>query len=332
MRLGAACLCLFVAAAPAFAQSSAARAAQTASADLAEAAALLTESDGARDRVSALTKTVQAFETGLGALRSGMRQLHLARAEIEAELSGTDAKVQRLLGALMLAETQTRAVDPTHPQGPLASARASMMMADVVPALQTQADALRARIEEIERLRILQAGAEETLRKGLDGVRTARAELAQAIADRTASDVATDVATLEALVNGADTLDGFAASLISTVESATGNFADLRGTLTLPTRAKILHGFQQPDANGRRRPGLTVSVPARSLVTAPTAGTLRYAGPLLDLGDVAILEPEQGTLIVYAGFGQALGTAGDILAVGGHWALCPARTRGLTRF
>ncbi|MEM9343346.1 MAG: peptidoglycan DD-metalloendopeptidase family protein [Pseudomonadota bacterium] len=305
MRWFAACLCLLLGSSPAFAQPTAAQAAEAAAADLAQAAALLTSAEGARDRVSALTETVQAFEAGLGALRSGMRQVHLARTALEAELAGTDAKVHRLLGALMSAETQTRVVDPTHPNGPLASARASMIMADILPALQNEADGLRARLDELERLRLLQSGAEATLREGLDGVRTARAELAAAIADRTAGEAATDDATLQALVNSADTLDGFASSLASSEAVETASIAGLKGTLQLPHGATLLRD---------QRPGLTLSVPAQTLVIAPVAGTLRYAGPLLDLGDVAILEPEQGTLIVYAGLGQAFGQAGDILS------------------
>ena len=59
------------------------------------------------------------------------------------------------------------------------------------------------------------------------------------------------------------------------------------------------------------------------MVTAPAPGTLRYAGPLLDLGEVSILEPEQGTLLVYAGLGQAFGMAGDILAAGAPLGFMP---------
>lgn len=294
-----------------------------AAADLKRAATSLAAADGARDRVAALTETVQAFEDGLAALRTGMRQVHAAKTAQEAELAAKDDALQHLLGALMSAEVQTRVVDPTHPQGPLASARASMIIADVLPALQEEALTLRARLEELERLRLLQTGAEATLRDGLTGVRMARAELSRAIADRTGSNAGTDTATLQALVNSADTLDGFAASLASSATDQSGAFAALEGTLPLPRDAVVVGRFQETDDDGVRRPGLTVSVPKRSLVTSPVAGTLRYAGPLLDLGEVAILEPEQGTLLVYAGLGHALGSAGDILRPGAPLGFMP---------
>ncbi|PHR05828.1 MAG: peptidase M23, partial [Sulfitobacter sp.] len=57
----------------AFAQSEAADQARRAMADLETASAALAAADGARDRVKALTQTIQAFEVGLGAMREGLR-------------------------------------------------------------------------------------------------------------------------------------------------------------------------------------------------------------------------------------------------------------------
>ena len=49
-------------------------------------------------------------------------------------------------------------------------------------------------------------------------------------------------------------------------------------------------------------------------MTAPTEATLRYVGPLLDVGNVVMLEPRPGTLFVFAGLGVTYGQAGDIIA------------------
>ena len=54
----------------------------------------------------------------------------------------------------------------------------------------------------------------------------------------------------------------------------------------------------------------------RALVTTPWPATIRYAGPLLDMGEVAVLEPEPGVMVVLAGMGRALGRAGDIVRAG----------------
>ena len=63
-----------------FAQTEAAEQARRAMADLEAASAQLDAADGARDRVQALTQTIQAFETGLGAMREGLRQAAINEA------------------------------------------------------------------------------------------------------------------------------------------------------------------------------------------------------------------------------------------------------------
>ena len=51
----------------------------------------------------------------------------------------------------------------------------------------------------------------------------------------------------------------------------------------------------------------------RALVTSPTAATIRYLGPLLELGNVVILEPQSGMLFVRAGLDQVFGEVGQVI-------------------
>ena len=70
------------------------------------------------------------------------------------------------------------------------------------------------------------------------------------------------------------------------------------------------------DAAGIERPGVILATRPQALVTAPAAATLRFAGELLDYGQVAILEPAPDVLIVLAGLGEVYGEAGQILPEG----------------
>jgi murein hydrolase activator len=72
----------------------------------------------------------------------------------------------------------------------------------------------------------------------------------------------------------------------------------------MPVPGTVLRGFNEPDAGGVRRPGLTLAAPPMSLVTAPAPAEVRYAGPFLDYGYVVFLEPAPETLIVIAGMQQ----------------------------
>jgi len=162
----------------------AAEAARLAAAKLDVAARNLDAAESARDRVAALTETVQAFEDGLEALRDGVRRASLREAQLVRDLQARDAEVANLLGVL---QSMSRAPAPTallHPAGPMGTARAGMIVADVAPALNMRAAELRAKLEEVHTLRLLQQNAAETLAKGLQGAQEARAELSQAISDR----------------------------------------------------------------------------------------------------------------------------------------------------
>jgi septal ring factor EnvC (AmiA/AmiB activator) len=98
--------------------------------------------------------------------------------------------------------------------------------------------------------------------------------------------------------------------------SAAATFQSAKGSLPLPVAGRILRGYDQPDAAGIKRPGLVLATEPGALMTAPWAATLRYVGPLLDYGNVMILEPAGDTLMVLAGMDQVYGAAGDIVQAG----------------
>ncbi|MES2541235.1 MAG: peptidoglycan DD-metalloendopeptidase family protein, partial [Pseudomonadota bacterium] len=70
----------------------------------------------------------------------------------------------------------------------------------------------------------------------------------------------------------------------------------------------------EADATGVRRPGITLATQPRALVTAPWPATIRYRGPLLDYGNVMILEPGDGYLLVLAGMETLYGEVGEVVA------------------
>ncbi len=320
IRAGLAAALLALAPAPARAAADPVAAAQAASDALAHAAELLAESDGARDRVKALTVTVQAYEEGLVALREGMRQAALRERAIQSRFGAEEEQLTRLLGALLSMQTSPESLVLLHPDGPLANARAGMLLADVTPAINSRVTALRDELEELETLRQLQEAAAATLRAGLDKVQEARTALSQAISDRAipADLSADDAATLRDLVNSADTLQGFATTLttIAGTADAPGGLSDRMGQMPAPATGVVLAAYDKPDAMGTRRPGVVLATAPLALVTAPHPATVRYAGPLLDLGMVAILEPEAGYLLILSGMDRVFAREGAVLDAG----------------
>ena len=306
----------------AFAQSEAADQARRAMADLETASAALAAADGARDRVMALTQTIQAFEVGLGAMREGLRQAAINEAQLSKKLASRDGEVAQLLGVLQSMGGNPSPTLFLHPQGPVGTARAGMLLAELTPALNSRADALRNDLDEVQMLRTLQADAAMRLQEGLTEVQRARTDLNQAMANRTdlPKRFTEDPVRTAILISTSETLSGFASGLSEMtsdqIDPAPVDFDGQIGSLALPVQGVVLRRANETDAAGVTRPGLILATRPRAIVTSPTAATIRYTGPLLDLGNVVILEPRANTLFVLAGLDVVYGTAGQVISSG----------------
>ncbi|TNC51504.1 peptidase M23 [Rubellimicrobium rubrum] len=313
-------------------EASTAEAAAQAAQGLREAARMLEQANGARDRLAALTGTVRAYEDGLALMRDTLRRVAVERARLESDLNADRAEVGRLLGALQSMSQTPEPVMMLHPTGPLGAARAGMMLADVTPALQAKAEELRAKVAALTEIEQAQNEAATTLREGLSNVQTARANLAAAAADRTELPLAytEDPVATALLMASTNTLDAFAAGLAQTIDERIATPPDeataRMGTLPLPVEGEILRRPGEADAGGITRPGLVIATEPRALVSLPVTATLRFRGPLLDYGTVAILEPAPGTLFVVAGLAQVFGNAGEVLPEGAPLGLMGGET------
>ncbi|WP_170394665.1 murein hydrolase activator EnvC family protein [Ruegeria arenilitoris] len=317
---------------PVHAQTDPSTAALNAVQMLEDASVALTEAESARDRVRALTETIQAYEAGLTAMREGLRRAATREAQLTTELRSREDEIAQLLGVLQTIETTAPPVLMLHPSGPLGSARAGMMLSEVTPGLNARAQELAHDLQEVQTLRQLQQSAADTLTEGLTGVQTARTKLSTAIADRTDLPVrfVEDPVRTAILISSTETLEGFASGLseISEGEIAETN-ADIsqrKGEVALPAQGVVLHRAGDTDAAGVKRPGVVVGTRPRAIVTSPTAATIRYRGPLLDLGNLVILEPQPGLLFVFSGLQEVYGDPGQVIPEGTPVGLMPGET------
>lgn len=321
MRL-AALLTAALVAAPALGQSDPALLARSAANDLERAQIALQDAEGARDRVAALTQVIRAYEEGLQALREGLRRARIRETAIRQRFDAESGRLSQLLGVLQAIQATQGPALLLHPSGPVDTARAGMVLAEVTPALRAEAEALRATLEEVAVLRGLQESALDTLQTGLAGVQRARTDLAQAISDRRdlPRRFLSDPEALRRLIESAETLEGFASGLAALAPEEDGpllpRFSDARGQLPLPVTGRVLRRFGETDAAGITRPGLVIATAPRALVTTPWPATIRYRGPLLDYGNVMILEPGSDYLLVLAGMAEVYGADGEVLPAG----------------
>jgi len=306
----------------AHAETDPATAARAAAERLNNAAQLLDNADGARNRVKALTETVHAYEEGLQALRQGLRRAAIREETLTRELQSRETEISELLGVLQNMSASPSPVLLLHPSGPVGTARSGMIMADVTPALTQKAQALRNQLEEVSILRALQQSAVDKLQDGLTGAQLARAALSQAISDRTdlPKRFTADPVKTGLLIASTETLEGFASGLsqiaVDEVDGSLPGIEHRKGALPLPVRGRILRRAGEPDAAGITRPGVVMVTRPHAMVSTPAAATIRYRGALLDYGNVIILEPEAGLLLVFAGLEQVYGEIGEVLPGG----------------
>ncbi len=317
---------------PATAQNAASDAALAAAEQLAQASVALNEAESARDRVRALTETIQAYEAGLSAMRDSLRRAALREAQLTAELRAREDDVAQLLGVLQTIETTAPPVLMLHPSGPLGAARTGMMLSEVTPGLNARAQSLAKDLHEVQTLRQLQKSATDTLTEGLTGVQDARTQLSTAIADRTnlPKRFVEDPVRTAILISSTETLEGFASGLSEISEGeipdSDGDISAQKGDIALPTRGIVLHRAGETDAAGVTRPGVVLGTRPRALVFSPTAATIRYRGPLLDLGNLIILEPQPGLLFVFSGLQEVYGQAGEVIPEGTPVGLMPGES------
>ncbi len=311
--------------APAAAQSDPAENARAAMEALDTAALKLREAEKSRDRVAALTETVQAYETGLAAMREGLRRATIREASIRGVFEAESGRLAQLLAVLQRIEAAPEPSLLLHPDGPTGTARSGMILSDVAPALQKEAMALKSALQEVAVLRALQESAVGVLEEGLTGAQEARTRLSQAISDRTdlPRRFTANPEAMQTLITSSETLEAFASGLMTVeldgVEEVISapDFTAARGDLDMPVLGTVLRRFDQADAAGIRRPGWVIATRPKAIVTTPWPATIRYLGPLLDYGNVMVLEPGEGYLLVLAGLDQLYGQLGEVLPKGG---------------
>lgn len=309
---------------PALAQAGSdvpAEGARQAADDLRGAVEALNAAKGARDRVAALTRTIRAYESGLGALRDGLRRAAIREREIAAEFEAKRDRIGQLLAVMATMESGEVPLSLLHPGGPEGTVRSALILSAVTPALQAEARALQERLQEVADLRRLQTEAADTLGRGLTAAQEARTALSQAMQDRTdlPRRFLEDPEELKELLASVETLDGFASGLIemeTDVSAPMEDFGAAKGSLPLPVYGTLLRRAGEADAAGIVRPGILIATRPAALVTAPWPATIRYRGPLLDYGNVMILEPAAGYLLILAGLGTVYGDTGDVVDAG----------------
>ena len=301
------------------------------------ATADLKNAKNAKKRIKSLSQAIQSYEETLAILRISVRDLALQQAQLQGVLDQNENEIMQFLGVLATVQKTPIAGQILHPSGPLATARSGMIISDIVPILQENVNQLRDQLVVLKQLSETQFKAQSSLQTGLLELQKAHSNLGRAIANRDdlPKRFITDPEKLEILIKASKDLETFAASVQSIAISETSvslpSVSDRKGHLKLPVRGKILGKFNEADTSGIKRSGIILATNPKAIVISPTAATIRYLGPLLDYGNVAILEPQNGLLFVFAGMDTVYGEIGQVIPALSPIGLMPSQSNEVDR-
>jgi septal ring factor EnvC (AmiA/AmiB activator) len=271
---------------------------------------------------------------------------------IRQSLAGRRAVLAEVLGALQRMGLNPPPAILVTPEDALASVRSAIVLGAVVPGLRKETEALVADLTELtrlsasiedERARLTAAfteqlaekkklellvvekqrlrtehetalSAEQSRSEELAGKAKSLKELIAALEKQAAEAEKARVAAAERRQRQ----DELAALPVPEENrlAPVVPFPSLKGKLPLPVAGKFSRRFGGKDGNGGVMQGDTVATQSAAIVTAPSDGSVLYAGPFRSYGQLLILNAGDGYHIVLAGMSRISAVSGQAVLAG----------------
>lgn len=292
-----------------------------------------------------LSQDIEDITDRVGALKT-------QEAGIKDSLAGRREVLAEVLGALQRMGLNPPPAILVTPEDALSSVRSAIMLGAVVPGLRKETEALVADLTELSRI----AASIEDERARLSeafGEQLAEKERLELLATEKQRLQAEHETALDAEQKRSEELAGKAKSLkelIAALEkeaaeaekarlaeaeqeqrrdelaalpvpeanqlAAAAPFQSLKGQLALPVTGRFSGRFGDKDGNGGVMQGDTVATQSGSIVTAPSDGSVLYAGPFRSYGQLLILNAGDGYHVVLAGMSRISVVSGQSVLAG----------------
>ena len=268
-------------------------------------------------QLTELNAVTAAGEQGARDRRSRLEALNAREAQLRAEMGKSQAGLARLLGALELYRREPPPALLVSPRSAQDAVRAAILIRAVEPELHQRAAVLKARAEELQRLRRGIVAANEDLMTSESTLAENRAELERSIREKSAVERQLD-ADVADYGRRADLLTGQLRALGASLRGPAAP-AGLNGPLSsllAPAQGALTRRFGQIAAGDRRSDGLTWRTAPGAIVKAPAGGLVEFSGPLKDGEGVLIMNLGGGYRVVLAGMDRIAAPAGRMVPAG----------------
>lgn len=274
------------------------------------------------------TKRVQHQEDLVTNLETRVRELNRQTGEKQAALSGTSQSLAETLAALQRLGQRPPELLLVKPGKATDAVRSAAALSQVLPELQRQADAIRAQIEDLARLRQDLSDERRELDKRMSALAREVTDLDRLKRRREAARgnllarAVDESRRIERLAREARDLRGLLARLQDSdagdaVETVPGgrSFASARGSLALPARGKLVMRFGAPTPAGDSK-GIRILTRQGAQVVAPFDGRVVFSGQFRSYGQLLIIAHGGGYHTLLAGMERIEGVVGQWLLAG----------------
>ena len=312
-----------------------------------DVAAAIKEQEDISTRLIDIAKVVQSQETAIGKAEDRILGLRKEEITIRAELAEKQDVLSQLLAGLQRLEQNPPPALVVEPKDVLSALRGAMMFGTIVPELRQEADALSQKLARLDRIRSAMETEKTALNERMQNLKTSQIDLAELIIQKKQL-VFESAGKLDAEKARAAELAGKAKSLKQLVAELTAArlkeeaeksrqalaqeaekqrqealllkpmmvFSASLGRLEYPVQGQILKRFGEDDGLGSTLRGMAVATRATAQITAPVDGKVEFAGPFRSYGQLLILNPGEGYLVLLAGMNEISAEIGQTVRAG----------------
>ncbi len=295
---------------------------------------------------------VQTLERRMAGIEDRLTSLQEEEAVTLADLDRRRVVLTDILAALQNVERNKPPALLVQPGDAVDAARSAMLLGAILPELETQVVNLRAQLDALTAVRdaiereqadlVITAEALAEEETALDELIASREAVTRELAENVEAErariahYAAQAENLRGLLNrltrGGATV-GPSLRPSPDMARVVNPFVQARGNLRLPAVGRVLARFGDTLEPGTHSQGVALATRPRARITAPFDSEIVFAAPYRGYGQLLILSPGDGYLILLSGLARIDGVVGQQLLAGepvgimGGETLAPNMTR-----
>ena len=257
-------------------------------------------------------------QQGLADKRARLAALNRQEQTLRADMGRNEGALAALLAALELYRRDPPPALLVSPGSARDAVRAAILVRAVEPELSARAASFRVKADELQRVRRGITGLSEDLFTSESALADGRAQIEQAIREKTALERQMDADASDAERRAQSLTSALQAAGVSpqVLARAQAGPAGPPSRFASPAPGVLIRRFGQASPGGQTSDGLTWRTAAGAAVRAPAGGIVEYSGPLKSWGGVLILNVGGGYHLVLAGLDRITTATGRPVQAG----------------